>query len=749
MFRKEKKNGRMEVVKYMVKKELLSPCGNMEALYQAVHHGADAVYLSGKSYGARKFAANFSEEELEQAVRYAHLFGVKVYVTVNTLMYEGELEDCLTYVKFLNKIGVDALIVQDFGLLKRIREMMPELEIHASTQMHNATKEGLQVLKDLGVKRAVLARELSLDEIKKMDVDIEKEVFIHGALCVSYSGCCLYSSMVGGRSGNRGECAGSCRLPYRLKQKDGTLRKEGYLLSCKELNTAPKLDEILESDIRSLKIEGRMKSPEYVGFITQFYRDLIDQYEKTKTICIQEETMYELKTLFNRHFTLGHLFSATDEERMNIESPNHIGAPLGTVIEVDRKWIKIKLEHPLTQEDGVRFLHANKGMIVNYLYDEKKRLIHSAEASSIVYLDNKVGLEKGDLVHKTIDHNLMEQLKQYSKKKIPITMKFETSGSLATLTVDDGIHQVTQSSNIVEKAKTAPSKEENIQEKLLKLGDTPFCCQKVSFDLEPDIFLPVSSLNELRRSTVKELEEIREAPKVRKEINSSRTALPWKITCHLSASVQTEEQLKKCLALGLNEIEVHDVNLWNKYKDNETVYYVLPRCHKSEVPANRVVVTELGGLLCSGRKKIDYTLNTTNHDTIYVYRTYGVEKVTLSVETSKDQDIAMINAYEKEFGNTPNVEKIVYGRMELMLLKYNVTKGEKGLFLEDRKGSHYPLTREGDLTHLWSSEKMNLLSDISVYKENNITNFKLLFLEETATEVEEVVKKCQLGVIYE
>ncbi len=737
----------MKEVKKMVKKELLSPCGSMEALYQAIHNGADAVYLSGKSYGARKFAANFSKEELEKAVRYAHLFGVRVYVTVNTLMYEEELEDCINYVRFLNHIGVDALIVQDFGLLKTLRETFPELELHASTQMHNATKEGLQVLKELGVKRAVLARELSLEEIKKMDVDIEKEVFIHGALCVSYSGCCLYSSIVGGRSGNRGECAGSCRLPYRLKRKDGTVLQDGYLLSCKELNTAPRLDEILESDIRSLKIEGRMKSPEYVGFITRFYRELMDEYERTKTVSIKEQTMYELKTLFNRHFTLGHLFLSTDEERMNLESPNHIGAFLGNVIEVNSKWIKVKLEYPLTQEDGVRFLHANKGMIVNYLYDEKKRLIHSAKSSSIVYLDNKVGLENVDVLHKTIDHDLMDRLKKYEEKKIPITMKFQTRGALATLTIEDGINKIVKSSPIVEEAKTAPSKEENIREKLLKLGDTPFCCQKVVFDLEPNIFLPVSALNELRRTAVRELEETRQTPTERREILQKRAMLPWKITHHLSAFVWTEEQLKKCLALGFDEVEVRDATLWSKYKDNDRVFYVLPRWKSSEVDTSRVVVTELGGLRCPGRKKVDYTLNTTNHDTIYAYRTYGVEKVTLSVETSKDQDIRMIKAYEKEFGNLPNVEKIVYGRMELMLLKYNVTKGEKGLFLEDRKGSRYPLSWEEGITHLWASEPVDLLTDIPCYRENHITNFKLFFLDETEEEIEEVVKKCQLELI--
>lgn len=263
----------------MKKVELLSPVGNVEMLYQAIHNGADAVYLSGKFYGARKFSNNFTNVELIEAIKYSHLYGVKVYVTVNTMIYENEVNNFIEYVEFLYKNNVDALIMQDLGMINLVKQKFPDIDIHASTQCHNHNQEGIELLKNLGCSRVVMAREMSLNEIRTIDVPIEKEIFVYGALCVCYSGCCLFSSLNGGRSGNRGECVGSCRLPYKLvKNNDYIDLKDKYLISTKELNTLSNLKELLDSNIDSLKIEGRMKSPYYVGYVTRVYRNLIDNY---------------------------------------------------------------------------------------------------------------------------------------------------------------------------------------------------------------------------------------------------------------------------------------------------------------------------------------------------------------------------------------------------------------------------------------------------------------------------------------
>ena len=321
----------------MKKHELLIPAGDMESLHQAVLNGADAVYLGCKSFGARKFARNFDNEEIIDAIKFAHLYGVKIYVTMNTLVKDEEVDDFLNQIEFLHKNGVDAVIVQDFGMICLIREMYPNLEVHASTQANTSSKETAELFYKLGVKRVVFSREMSLDEINEIDVPIEKEVFIHGALCICYSGCCLMSSMLGTRSGNRGECAGSCRLPYSLETNGSKIIKDKYLLSTKELNSSINMDKLLDSDIASFKVEGRMKSPEYVGFITRYYRNLIDR----KNIDLEEETN-KLKTIFNREFTSGNLFNTKAVELMNTKTPNQIGLEIGEVIEVTPKKIKIK-----------------------------------------------------------------------------------------------------------------------------------------------------------------------------------------------------------------------------------------------------------------------------------------------------------------------------------------------------------------------------------------------------------------------
>ena len=309
----------------MKKVELLSPAGNMECLISAVQNGADAVYLGGKKFGARAFANNFDGEEMIKAIKYCHLYGVKIYVTVNTLVYDSEMKEALEYVSFLHKNGVDALIVQDIGLIRRIRQIYPNLELHASTQCHNHSKDSILEMQKLGVKRVVLARELSLEEIKNIDVDIEKEVFVHGALCVSYSGCCLFSSMNGGRSGNRGECTGCCRLPYKLIKNGKELKTNGdYLLSTRSLCTITRIKELIESGITSFKIEGRMKSPEYTGYITRIYKEKIDDYYNKKNISVSSEEIDNIKKLYNRKLTLGYLFGEHGKALMNIETSKNI-----------------------------------------------------------------------------------------------------------------------------------------------------------------------------------------------------------------------------------------------------------------------------------------------------------------------------------------------------------------------------------------------------------------------------------------
>ena len=560
----------------MIKHELLAPAGNMECLKQAIFSGADAVYVGCKKFGARKFASNFTNDEIIEAIKLCHLYGVKIYATMNTLVKNDEVDSFLNQVEFLHKNGIDAILIQDFGMLCLVLEKYPNLEVHASTQANTSSKETAELFYKLGVKRVVFSREMSLEEINSIDVPIEKEVFVHGALCICYSGCCLMSSQIGHRSGNLGECAGSCRLPYTLKHNGKILANNKYLLSTKELNTSTNFKELLESNILCFKIEGRMKSPEYVGFITRFYRNLIDNYEQTNI----KEANSELKTIFNRGFTTGHLFNCTEEELMNTKSPNHIGLQIGKVIEVTKDKIKIKLDKPLNQQDGIRFLNSNKGLIVNYLYNKNKKLVNTA--TDICYIDNKIGLTENDIVCKTIDYNLNKSLKELPSRKIPVTITVEAhiSKNLSIELIDDQNNKISLQGNIVEKARTEAITQERIKQQASKLGNTPFECQNVHLKCYEEIFISIKELNDIRRSAVEKLIKKRQNCKVKFESKNVefKKLQTEKMSPGIVAIVKTEEQLLTCLSNNIERIYTEVKPLYEKYKCKQTVFYKSKRC---------------------------------------------------------------------------------------------------------------------------------------------------------------------------
>ena len=321
--------------------ELLAPAGDMECLKWAIEAGCDAVYLGGSRFGARAFSKNFNDVELGQAINYAHLYGVKVYLTCNTLVYESEVEGFVDFVRFAYQKGIDAVLIQDLGMYDLIHQKFPDLEIHASTQMHIHNLEGAMVAKKLGFKRIVLARETNLETIKKIkeETGLDIEVFVHGSLCVSYSGQCLFSSLVGGRSGNRGSCAGSCRLPYDILSKDNEVlnKDKKYPLSMKDLCAISSIGNLIDMGVNSFKIEGRMKSREYVYLVTKLYRDAIDSYLKTGKVFINYDILGKLKKVFNREYTLGYLNNVSNNDVINGKQPNNVGVKIGNVIKIKGK----------------------------------------------------------------------------------------------------------------------------------------------------------------------------------------------------------------------------------------------------------------------------------------------------------------------------------------------------------------------------------------------------------------------------
>lgn len=325
----------------MAKTELLAPAGDMDCFYAAVSAGADAVYLGGEEYGARAYASNFSKEELCEAICYAHLFGVKVYLTVNTLVKERELDGLCAFLMPFYEAGLDGVIVQDFGALKVIKENFPELELHGSTQMCVTGKYGAELLKKFGVSRVVPARELSLDELIRLKeaTGLEIETFIHGAMCYGYSGQCLFSSFLGGRSGNRGRCAGPCRLPYTVFGQ-----KEVYPLSLKDMCTLPILSELIDAGMDSFKIEGRMKNPYYVAGVTAVYRKYIDLYECAKSRGLSYEVapadLKLLKSLYVRTDLMsGYYHRHNGQELVTLHKPGYETGNEEQFLEIRQKYL--------------------------------------------------------------------------------------------------------------------------------------------------------------------------------------------------------------------------------------------------------------------------------------------------------------------------------------------------------------------------------------------------------------------------
>ena len=737
----------------MRKVELLSPAGNMECLISAVQNGADAVYVGGKKFGARAFANNFDYDELVSAIKYCHLYGVKIYVTVNTICFENELEEALNYIEFLYNNHVDALIMQDLGLISAARVKYPNLEIHASTQMHNHNDNGLLALKELGIKRVVLDREMSLDEINNLKTDIDKEVFIHGALCVSYSGCCLFSAMHGGRSGNRGECVGSCRLPYKLLENDNEISTNGnYVLSTKSLCTINNLGKLIESGITSFKIEGRMKSKEYVGYITKLYREKIDEYYLNKYYNVSHDELNNIKKLYNRELTSGYLFNNYGDTLMNIKSSNHIGVHLGSIIKVDRKKIYIKLDEELNQEDGIRFDN-DKGMIVNKLYNQKDLLVNSLPSGSVAVVDNKIGLISAKEVRKTIDSKLVESINNYKERKVMINLTCKAViGERLELSVDDGINQLTQYGNIVEKANNSPTDYERVKTQIEKLGGTVFYPSHTEINMDDNVFIPIKELNEIRRALLDKLKEVREyySPyeiviKDIKEIDNKKIDDNLK----LSILVRNEEQLQASLKNNINYIYVTNYDLYKKYKDRNVFLRldrvnIIDKSYKNE----NLLATELGAVYNYSKDNNvngDYFLNVVNRYTINKLKNLGLKRITLSPEINND-NIELLSDID-------NIDLFIYGRVELMITKYcpmnmiinhdnkNCNLCLKNNYsLKDKDDNIYPLLTKNHLVHILDSKNIDLLDNIDTYLDYGFTSFRLDLYDESSKDIDNIIK---------
>ncbi len=493
--------------------ELLAPAGSPEALRSAVAAGADAVYLSGKRFGARKFAANFDDSALAEAIDYSHLRSVRVYVTVNTLIREDELPDVAEYLVRLYEVGADAVLVQDPGLAALARLLVPDLERHASTQMTIHNIEGTLFAARAGFRRAVLAREVTLDEIKKWEPEawtsgLGLEVFVHGALCYCYSGQCLLSSAIGGRSGNRGMCAQPCRKPYVLLhgKKDGYGRPEGlaavpqketFLISTRDLSVYRHLDRIARSNVASLKIEGRMKSPEYVAIVTRIYRKALDSIARGSWSASLEEER-DLALAFNRDFTEGHLLGAKDV--MGRKMSDNQGVLIGSVASYDpqRGEAKVRLCSSLVPEKGDGLVFQAPGQEMGLVVQR------ASQKDGLLRLRTPDRVRPGARVYLTGSTALAgkaEEIINSSRAAIPIDIAITWENGVPTVEglLETGLRVLVKAGFRMEKAQNQPVTRQQIESQMRRTGGTPFVIRKVEMDYPGDLFAPLGALNQLRR----------------------------------------------------------------------------------------------------------------------------------------------------------------------------------------------------------------------------------------------------------
>ena len=764
--------------------ELLAPVGSFEALKAAVQNGANAVYLGGKDFGARASANNFDRDELKEAVKYAHIRGVQVFVTTNTLRKENEIEDFLEYAKFLYDIDVDAIILQDIGMARLIKRELPDFELHASTQMVAHSLEDVKYLESVGFDRVVLAREVTVEEIKYIcdNCKADIEVFVHGALCVCYSGQCLMSSMIGNRSGNRGRCAQPCRQRYELIDvyTGEVVNSNGdYLLSPRDLNAIEEIDKVIDAGVHSLKIEGRMKRPEYVATVIDGYRKTIDEYLATNKLNVSDETINDLYTIFNRKFTKGLLLGDVGKDMMNSQLPNNQGLYVGTVVDYNKKAkrLKIKLANTLKKGDGINLGGGTIG-----------RIIKNGNIETIGYKGETIELDfvgearKEQIVFKTSDSELMDRVqatftqdKEFVKNIIDakITIKL---GQKPILTLKDrhSNEATIEGDKIVEEAMKVALSKEKVETQLRKLGNTPYELDLLEIELDDNVSLPISLLNQMRRDCIELLDKERVSIKNRKYKNKIVKYKPVQYNRNkqqeISVKVKNLEQLESALECGLDRIYYEDTNTIDKamslaMKYNKKVIYSAPRIIRNKeynhlAKANNagvesVQVGNYGSIDYFKDKKlnIDYYLNAFNSETINYYKEIGADTLCISQELN-------INEIKETIKYTDiNIESVVYGYTPLMITEYcpmgvivrdckkdkRVAKCKESIYaLRNSKGDEFRVSQDIFCrSTIYNSNVTCMLDNLYELHEIGINVLRLDFTLEDKDTVKEVIEAYQ------
>lgn len=705
--------------------EILAPAGSMECLKAAITAGADAVYTGGALFGARAYAHNLTEEELLEAIDYVHLHGRRLYLTVNTLIKDREMEKQMyDYLLPYYRQGLDAVIVQDIGLFRFIRKHFPDLPIHASTQMTLTGVDGAKFLEKEGAQRIVTSRELSMAEVKKIadETELEIESFVHGALCYCYSGQCLFSSFIGGRSGNRGQCAQPCRLLYRTPEA----KRPQYLLSLKDISTLELIPEMIESGIYSFKIEGRMKKPEYAAAVAFQYRKYADLYLKYYEECpaeedpaayamkkyrVREEDRQMLLDLYNRGgFHTGYYHTQNGREMISLNRPNHAGVPAVKVLAKKGRNVTAKALTDLYPQDIIE-LPMRKGREKADNYTCKDAVRKGMNVQIPVFADTP--FKRDEIWMRTRNSTLIDTLREEFvngkiKERICGTFRLYPQEK-ATLTVKCRDAEITVAGEKAQEALSQPMSRERIEKQLRKTGNTEFEFSFLKAEIGEKVFLPMQSLNELRREALETLEKVicekyRRSGEVKDpEEDKTELSMEEEVLSGWTASVRTAEQMEVILeeeAIGRIYVDCTMFpRIWEKdsyvewitkvHAAGKEIYLVMPyifreRTRKQyEAAYNRIFGAGWDGILIAnyesfaflkehgytGRIMTDYNLYEFNQESRKFWKEKGVFEFTAPVELTERelQDLRVKDG-----------EVIVYGYLPMMISAGCIQKTTRG-----------------------------------------------------------------------
>ena len=705
--------------------EILAPAGSMECLKAAIAAGADAVYTGGALFGARAYAHNLTEEELLEAIDYVHLHGRRLYLTVNTLIKDREMEKQMyDYLLPYYRQGLDAVIVQDIGLFRFIRKHFPDLPIHASTQMTLTGVDGAKFLEKEGAQRIVTSRELSMAEVKKIadETELEIESFVHGALCYCYSGQCLFSSFIGGRSGNRGQCAQPCRLLYRTPEA----KRPQYLLSLKDICTLELIPEMIESGIYSFKIEGRMKKPEYAAAVAFQYRKYADLYLKYYEECpaeedpaayamkkyrVREEDRQMLLDLYNRGgFHTGYYHTQNGREMISLNRPNHAGVPAVKVLAKKGRNVTAKALTDLYPQDIIELpMRKGREKVDNYTCKDAVRKGMNVQIP--VFADTP--FKRDEIWMRTRNSTLIDTLREEFvngkiKERICGTFRLYPQEK-ATLTVKCRDAEITVAGEKAQEALSQPMSRERIEKQLRKTGNTEFEFSFLKAEIGEKVFLPMQSLNELRREALETLEKVicekyRRSGEVKDpEEDKTELSMEEEVLSGWTASVRTAEQMEVILeeeAIGRIYVDCTMFpRIWEKdsyvewitkvHAAGKEIYLVMPyifreRTRKQyEAAYNRIFGAGWDGILIAnyesfaflkehgytGRIMTDYNLYEFNQESRKFWKEKGVFEFTAPVELTERelQDLRVKDG-----------EVIVYGYLPMMISAGCIQKTTRG-----------------------------------------------------------------------